>query len=205
MRRHVNGDAVPSCDPAVLFTTAAKLLEDMEQGQVPEGYDDAAHIHMAAKVCLLREEARQLADEARMGPGGTAPTQSGVDEPGQGEGGIESAPHGAPVTDSPFTLLQGVPQDVVGFLKEVMAVEAPQQRSALLEASFKNEKLPGGAVGARPGAFLDCVRSLQQEMLGPKYGGGAEIDSAVLLRLESVWREAITVLEGLSGDANYFM
>ena len=185
LRQHSTGEASPSCDAATLLATASRLLDDVEG----DGASAPADARLMARVCLVREELRQLVAEGEMGPPTITLGASGEEDRSSGIGG----PPPQSMRD-----LGGVPQREVAFLKEILAVEGSERRRALLQAAFQGQ---GGMAsgGARPGALLESVRALQAEMTR----GDVAVGEGVLLRLEAVWRESLLVLEDMAGDAAY--
>jgi hypothetical protein len=230
---------VASINPGSLALTVARMIQDFE-GDDEEAAEEVADRGLLARLCLLREELRQLADEAEMTPWKKASgginnrsssngdnevdvevmleggneykrVESNESNSSSSSGSVAAAPSAGA---SPYTALRGVPAREVSFLKEIMGVESSEKRRALLDAAFQGNIKPTGGGGStttsnsitgfvRPGAFMDCIRALQTEMLGPQYGYGTEASQATLLRLEHVWREALLVLEDIAGDADY--
>jgi hypothetical protein len=203
LRRHISGGAEPRCEAGELERGASELVDDME------GMVEVPDRRLLARLCLLREELQLLQDEA---------ANLGAAEGGGGGGG--GGPRGQGQGSSPFSALRAVPRATVAFLKQVMVVSSPERRRALLEKAFR-EDWDGGAGGpagggaardgggaspaaaVRPGRFLDSVKALQAELLGPQYRGGAGVDPGTLVRLEEVRREALLVLADLAGEAAY--
>jgi len=227
-------------NPGSLAFTVARMIQDFEGADTDDAAEQIADQGLLARLCLLREELRQLADEAAMTPWKNTSASGdstemnvevmlegeneytrieetstdGADRNGGGGGGGGRPTAAAPSAGaSPYTALRGVPAREVSFLKEIMGVASSEKRRSLLEAAFQGNTKPissnGGAtgsvsnIGIRPGAFMDCIKALQSEMLGPQYGYGKETNQGTLLRLEEVWRESILVLEDIAGDARY--
>jgi hypothetical protein len=219
-----------SINPGSLAFTVARMIQDFE-GDDEEAAVEIADRVLLARLCLLREELRQLADESEMTPwkktttGSSTSSEVDVEVMVDGEneyksintnddGGATASSTAAPSAGaSPYTALRGVPAREVSFLKELISVASSEKRRSVLEAAFKGTTQPisGGSRGEnssttstgliRPGAFMDCIKALQTEMLGPQYG--IDANQATLLRLEEVWRESVIVLEDIAGDSNY--
>lgn len=233
-----------SINPGSLAFTVARMIQDFE-GDDESPAEEIADRGLLARLCLLREELRQLADEAEMTPwkkttnsgresgntdsnevnvevmienedgGGGDSTRSSFNRDDNNEStGNTAAPEVAPSAGaSPYTALRGVPAREVSFLKEIVSEIDSEKRQALLETAFQGSSSSPGddnsintninIVLIRPGAFMDCIKALQTEMLGPKYGYGTETNQGTLIRLEEIWRESILVLEDLAGHADY--
>ena len=234
-----------SINPGSLAFTVARMIQDFE-GDDDSPAEEIADRGLLARLCLLREELRQLADEAEMTPwkkttnsgaetgnadsnevnvevmidnedgGGGNSTISSFNSDNNNEStGNTAAPEAAPSAGaSPYTALRGVPAREVSFLKEIVNVASSEKRRALLETAFQGSSASSpddessintsiNTVLIRPGAFMDCIKALQTEMLGPKYGYGTEANQATLIRLEEIWRESVLVLEDLAGHAEY--
>jgi hypothetical protein len=189
LRRHTQGGVDPQCEASDLERAASKVIQDMEKlAEVPDRT-------LLARLCIVREELVELVDAA----------VNSKAEQGSGGGGV--------LGSSQFTMLRSVPRGAVAFLKEVMQTASSERRQALLEKAFKEDwdgqsgtspaDDAGPATALRPGRFMDSVRAVQAEMLGPQYAGGERIDPGVLLRLEEVRREALLVLLDMAGEAGY--
>lgn len=232
LREATGPDASPRCDAGALALTVGKVLGDFEAAE-REAEAEAAEGDAAppapvdraflARLCLMREELRLLADETGMEPGassesGEAPpppaqqieveVEPGVFEAAEGSSDTHAASSPAPsASASPYTALRGVPARESAFIKELVSVGSSERRRALLEAAFRGDLAAAGPTGAgvRPGAFMDCLRAVQAELTGPAYEGaqGAGAAPEMLGRLEEVWREAVLVLEDLAGQAAY--
>ena len=57
----------------------------------------------------------------------------------------------------------------------------------------------------RPGRFMQALNALQQEMLHPSTGSSGPPSDALLERLESIRREALSVLLDLAGEGQPFL
>ncbi|KAG7670239.1 hypothetical protein Ndes2526A_g06579 [Nannochloris sp. 'desiccata'] len=235
LRTETSSNSTP-INPGSLAFTVARMIQDFEGADDEDAAEEIADRGLLARLCLLREELRQLADEADMTPWkktGSSGDSSDVNvevmvegedgytsiEETSGDGDARTAAGAAAPTAgaSPYTALRGVPAREVSFLKEIMGVASSEKRRSLLEAAFQGNPKPINGSGGnnksetssnyinviRPGAFMDCIKALQSEMLGPQYGYGTETNQGTLVRLEEVWRESILVLEDIAGDANY--
>jgi hypothetical protein len=234
--RNETSSSTNAINPGSLAFTVARMIADFE-GDDEEAAEEVADRGLLARLCLLREELRQLADEAEMTPwkktsgNGTSggsdneTNEVNVEVMLEGENDYtqvdqqnetdssdsdQTATAAAPAPSaSPYTALRGVPAREVSFLKDIMGVASSEKRRGLLETAFRGNTNSNNTSGSttigivRPGAFMDCIKALQAEMLGPKYGYGADTNQGTLLRLEEVWRESILVLEDIAGDANY--
>ena len=204
----------------MLKLTVSRMIEDFE-GDDDDDDDDAAIPDRAllAKLCLLREELRQLSEEAGMKPGGlgvggstsggqqldvTVVEEEEVEEEEEEDNDATTSSRKSGCDVSPYTALRGVPAREVSFLKQLMTVGSSEKRRALLETVFGGKDKSGVARGVRAGALMECIKALQVEMMGPVY---AEDDSGrtagALMRLEEIWRDAVLVLEDVGGDATY--
>ena len=221
LREAIAADPPSRIDPGSLALTVARMIQDFEGEN--EAVDEVPDRQLLARLCLLREELRHLSDESRMGPG-----NSNISVPGSTSGTGNDAVPVEVVVDgadkdkdttatagsknvpspsaSPYTTLRGVPAREVAFLKELMNVGSSERRRVLLEAAFRGDLATVGINGAgvRPGAFIDCIKALLDEMNGPGYINDTNEgpSDGVMIRLEDIWREAIVVLEDIGGDAD---
>lgn len=221
LREATGPDAASRIDPGALALTVARMIQDFEGEN--EAVDEVPDRRLLARLCLLREELRELSDEAQMGPrrntnvavpgstsgiGDNAVPVEVVVDGGEDNTTNNSSTNAPSPSASPYTTLRGVPAREVAFLKELMNVSSSEKRRAVLEAAFRGDVASVGLTGSgiRPGAFIDCVKALQAEMTGPVFSqtnqnaGGSD---GVLMRLEDIWREAIVVLEDVGEEAEY--
>jgi len=237
LRTETSSTSTP-INPGSLAFTVARMIQDFEGADNEDAPEQIANRGLLARLCLLREELRQLTDEAAMTPwkktSGSDDTgetdvevmldgeneftriqETGGDSDNSGGGGGTRTAAAPSAGVSPYTALRGVPAREVSFLKEIMGVASSEKRRSLLEAAFQGNAKPIKGNGnstsntesgtssisidvIRPGAFMDCVKALQSEMLGPQYGYGTETNQGTLLRLEQVWRESLLVLEDIA-------
>lgn len=189
LKAHTSGDKRPSCKPEALALTISKLIEDME-GSDKTG--DAVVMEKGAvvdrptlaKLCLLREEARMVVEE------GTWQFPPNASEWKLGDQ--------VSANSSPYTSLGSVPRKEASILKELLKVGDPSQRRGILYSFIKGDG--DGAPPFRVGAFLDCVKALQNEMLSPG-SGSAAVPTAVLAQVENVWRDTINVLSEVAEES----
>jgi len=170
---------VPACDVATLLATTGRLLDDT-QGRKDNVLTDKS---LVAKLCLIREELRQVVDETSMklsADGGPAANSSNA---------------------SPYTRIQSIPEQEVSFIKELLNVDSSIRRRALLQAAFDGDNSVCKIAG--PGTLLESIRALQTEIMDPNFDQSIKFDEKVLFRLEEVWRETLLVLEDMSGGAKY--
>jgi hypothetical protein len=185
LKAHTSGDKLPSCTPEALALTISKLIEDMEgsdkTGDAKVVMEKGARVdrQTLAKLCLLREEARMVVEE------GTWQYTPNASESKLGD-------H-VSANSSPYTSLGSVPRNEASILKELLKVGEASQRRGILYSFIKGDG--DGAPPFRIGAFLDCVKALQNEMLSPKRSGGSvAVPTTVLAQVENVWRDTIDVL-----------
>lgn len=209
LRENTSGGASPSCAPDALALTISKIIEDMEGEPIGESEarvstPELLDRRILAKLCLLREEARMIAAEARMQVSNDHAhlTRNAAWE------NVKTESSSAFTADiSSYTVLRTVPQREVAFLKEVLVVGSTERRQGLLEAAFRGD-IEVKPTLLRTGAFMDSLKALQTEILGPQYnvtrggdGGGMSLEMAA--RLETVWREALIVLEKIANGTQY--
>jgi len=206
VREHTSGSASPACTPDALALTISKIIEDMEgASEAGESTTQFPDRRILAKLCLLREEARMVAAEARMlvsNDGATSNTDASKSE---WEAGDTASSTAITADISSYTLLQTVPQREVAFLKEILAVGSSERRCALLEAAFRGDIQVNKPALLRTGAFMDSLKAIQTEILGPQYGSsqGGVVPMETAARLESVWRDALAALGKIADEREY--
>ena len=208
-----------------VLMTVTKVISDFEGIDDGDGAGEGENMpppplqdpQLLAKLCIIREELRQLVDEEKMLNVGKTQTQSVVEvitddgdvmvidddsNDSNDNGTTQEDVHPYSLSSSPYTAVRSVPTREIGFLKEVMSVGSSEQRRGLIEAAIRGDVKAVGPIGAciRPGAFMDCIKAVQVEMLGSR-NEATTWNEGVLLRLEDVWRETLIVLEDVSGDS----
>lgn len=166
-----DGDAVGGslyCLAADLEASMSRVISDMELlPKIPDR-------RLLARLVLLKEEVHQLLAEASYLQGGPAAGSREAD-----------------ALRLPFRQAEVVPKADTAFLQRLMGLSAPDERRALLEWAFEDDRerlRDTQGIGAqrgtplttreqarkaaeapqewvRPGRFMQCVAALQQEML----------------------------------------
>lgn len=195
LKAHTSGGTSPSCKPEALALTISKLIEDMEGS---DKVDDAMVMEKGAavdrptlaKLCLLREEARVVVEE------GAWQSLTNADD-------MKRQQEKPSANTSPYTALGSVPRNEASILKELLKVRDASQRRGILYSFVqgKNE----GAPPFRVGAFLDCIKALQAEMLSSSpapVSSSSEVPMAVLTQIENVWRDTISILSEVAEESS---
>ena len=204
MREWIRGEHGSPVDPSVLRATIERIVNDFETAAVSlvedkstihvsetpnsgslEGHRAAQSngttepdVHLLARLCLLREEARLLEEEEKKSISIRSSTYYALVMGGEDNKPVPNDAHlsdqyaalketsaNEPLLienlsgDAAMSHLKSVPESEASFIKEIMAVAYKPRRVALIEAAMHWDPSLGRMV--RPGALLDCIRALK--------------------------------------------
>uniref|UniRef100_A0A7S3VMY3 Uncharacterized protein n=1 Tax=Dunaliella tertiolecta TaxID=3047 RepID=A0A7S3VMY3_DUNTE len=193
-------------DADSMVATSSQLIDDMEEQQV------IADRRLLARMCLVREEVRWLDQEQNFTSSSSSSSSSTEDEESK-KRRVSSA----------YFARANVPQRCIAYLKELLVLNDPAQRVALLSRAFVEDwdgtTSPSGNKGQeqldtsqpknasipeyiRPGRFLTTLHAMESQFLeaeaqgtGPAASQDPAQRAKVMQRLSDIHLEAVAVLD----------
>lgn len=190
---------LPGSDSESLFSAASQFIDDMEDGEI------IMDRRLLARLCLVREEVRWIADERSFTSvisGASSKTLG--DEPSDSEqrGEGEEKEDGLPRP----VLRTNVPQRPAAFITQLVSVADPSMRVALMSRAFcedwegaaprqkaQTAAQKGQPDFVRPGRFMSALHLMMSWMEGEGIEDAKK--GIIMRRLADIQLEAVNVLD----------
>lgn len=200
-------DATLTISIEELSQNTESVIIDMERmPQVPDS-------RLLARLCLLREEIAELQQKQGAWFSSKTPSGNAAADTEKIQAVLDNLSSSSQSNSDASE--QGLPAYTLSFLKNILLVPLSETRRAMLVDAFKTgmgvdltaqeaaEKAMAGEVKENvllPGQFLLVLNTVQKELLDQVEGGKLAVEEGVLIRLEDLRRDTISVLVDLSGE-----
>ena len=192
---------LPGSDSESLVAAASQFIEDMEDAEV------IIDRRLLARLCLVREEVRWIADERAFTSGESSSPNKATSGPLTDDPIAVSDPSTSGEGDVPRPVMRtNVPQRSAAFINQLVSVTDPSMRVALMSRAFcedwdgaaprqkpQTAAQKGQPDFVRPGRFMSALHLMMIRM--DQEGIEEEKRGSIMRRLADIQMEAINVLD----------